>query len=303
MRSSWSAMGSGSISSGCRAPCWSWRSWTTVSTSSSPPRPVFRSQRPLDLVGQLGLHALTDPVHLGHRLLLQGAPQDRAAQRDEGLGEPLATRHRTRAQQGLALPDLGVLGVISLERAQRGDEKTLVPRGTQAGVDLVADALGSGGLKSPAELLGEPYEGGLGLEDPVLVGALHVEEEDHVEIAAVGELAASELAHSHHQEVPALDVPGGLRAGSGQLPGRQSERLLEAYLGHLGEGHLGLGRADLLGQIEETHVDELATLEQAQGRQRELGIVAALRRAELLEDGGMGLAKLAPWRATAGWDR
>ena len=137
----------------------------------------------------------------------------------------------------------------------------------------------------------------------MLVGALHVEEEDHVEIAAVGELAASELAHSHHQEVPALDVPGGLRAGSGQLPGRQSERLLQAHLGHLGEGGLGLGGADLLGQIEEAHVDELAALEQAQGRQRELGIVAALRRAELLEDGWNGPREARSWRATAGWDR
>ena len=34
----------------------------------------------------------------------------------------------------------------------------------------------------------------------MLVGALHVEEEDHVEVAAVGELAASELAHSDAHE-------------------------------------------------------------------------------------------------------
>ena len=131
-----------------------------------PAAPGLQVPAAADLVGQLGLHALADPVHLGRRLLRQGALQDRAAQRDEGLGKPLAARHRTRAQQGLALPDLGVLGVISLEGAQRGDEKTLVPRGTQAGVDLVADALGGGGLEGPAELLGEPYEGRLGLEDP-----------------------------------------------------------------------------------------------------------------------------------------
>src|SRR5262249_12473142 len=80
------------------------------------------------------------------------------------------------------------------------------------------------------------------------------------EIAAVGQLAAGELAHSDHQKLAASRRDAAAR----QVGPRQIEPRFDAHLGELGERRVGLRRSDLFGQIEQADVDQLAVLKASQ---------------------------------------
>ena len=88
-----------------------------------------------------------------------------------------------------------------------------------------------------------------------------VVEEDHVEIAAVGELAAWRACPCRRR---GTRPPAGSRRAAPASRRASVERRLDADLGEVGEPGVGLLGRDLLGEIEQADVDQLAVVEQAQ---------------------------------------
>ena len=119
---------------GARCRAVSWSHWQTVSTSRSPPRPVFRFRRLGGLLGEFGLHAPTDPLDLLVPRRPAAAPsQEVAPEGFETPGEGLAPDGGSRAEQRLPFPDrrdvgAGLAAVVALEGRQAGHEHALVAR-------------------------------------------------------------------------------------------------------------------------------------------------------------------------------
>src|SRR5207302_9145578 len=117
---------------------------------------------------------------------------------DELHAERLVTGDRPRFQQGLELPRARPALVVRTVRAERTDERAVLPFRPQCGVDAERLAVFRGRRESLDQSLadlGGPW-------DRLLV--LAVGHEDHVDVAGVVQLFAAELPHPDHREARAL---------------------------------------------------------------------------------------------------
>src|SRR5262249_3507548 len=93
-------------------------------------------------LGALGRDALADAARLGAAGTSEPRPVDagvvRFLERASQRGRPL---DRPRLDERLPFPELGARVVVRLERLERGDQRPLVARGTQARVDSIRYAL------------------------------------------------------------------------------------------------------------------------------------------------------------------
>ena len=172
------------------------------------------------------------------------------------------------------LPVLRRRFVVLGEAAAVRHQQALISRRAQARVDQIADALGRARLQGPDELLRQADETGLGAQQGVVVGSLQIVEKDDVEIAAVGHLAAGELAHADDEKLALVQPVEALGGAPPLLTPCQLEAFLDAELGDLGQRALRVGATDLVVHVEQADVDQLAVVEEAQRVEAELWLVA-----------------------------
>ena len=174
---------------------------------------------------------------------IEMATPDEGLQRiEEALPGLQVAGHRPRLDHGGALPVLAGAGVIDLRGAdgERGGRRGRVRAQAEVGAEDVA--VGRALVHDRDEVAGQPGEGLLQAAG-VRIGGL-VEEDDHVHVARIVELAGAELPH------PEDDQPGvalGL-VGRGQGEGAGLVRLPQQVGGGRGErrgGEVGERRRHL----------------------------------------------------------
>ncbi len=201
-----------------------------------------------------------------------------------------------RAEEGEALPRGGAevgrdllsvvrggegAAVVTGEGLERGDEEALAPRGAEARVELVARARRVRGADEADDPARRAREISVGIF--ARRGRGGIEEEEDVEVGAVADLAAAELAHRHHGEAARGLVLGGLEG--------EADRGVERGVGEGRERGRGLAGLDLAGEIGEADLDGDAGLGAAEGGDEPvLGIVVVVVAGL---GGGLGLDRRA----------
>ena len=113
--------------------------------------------------------------------------------------------HRPRPRERHVLPGPGVLFMVAAEGGGFGGNRPRAARGAQPGIDLVESTLGGVRAESIRQALAEACVvvarrkplGTVGLHIHPALGAI---DEDHVEVAVEGHLAAAELAQAEDRE-------------------------------------------------------------------------------------------------------
>ena len=201
-------------------------------------------------------HALAHGLHL----LQQQAELARRGQHRASHGlDPWRERRRPGApacaRDGLVLPGPGgvaaALSLVTLEGGDGGDEQPRVAIGPQRGVD-VEQLAGRGAQGEPADELSR--EGGVDLGRAVGVGLVGVVEQKHdVEVGAVAQLLAAELAVGDHGEARVVAVAllqvlpgpadGAVERGVGErreVVGHLLDAQFAVDVAHQGAKHLGV---------------------------------------------------------------
>ncbi len=166
-------------------------------------------------IPQMGAHLLAHLAHFGlqRRGLARG-------------GEHIATNgiklrfqlriaiHHPGTHQGLMFPGPGLVLLIIGEGVGRGDQHARRPGRTQAGIHLIQNAGRSPGAEQVHDALGEAQVELTPVDLALAVGHhVHraVVEENQVQIGAVAQLPAAQLAVTHHRKAAPFAIGQMLR--------------------------------------------------------------------------------------------
>ena len=176
--------------------------------SVMPPASCLRSNWPGPRLRQLGAHALAHVAHVvAQRVAAHGEAQDVAAQRLEALAQRGIAGHGARAQQRLVLPGPRLAALVVVEAVEALHQQAALAARPQAHVHLVEAAGGRVHGQHVHQPLHQPQEEHLVVHDLRPGRALHlagrVVQEHEVEVGAVAELDAAELAVGDRRPCPA----------------------------------------------------------------------------------------------------
>ncbi len=209
----------------------------------------FRLHR-LDLFDRLEVEvsAIDERLHLGEELVTEGD----------------VTADRPRLQHRRALPGLAPGFVIRERALERVHDRTVLALGPEAEVDAEDEAVGGDLAERSRDRFGDARRDGTGIgraaraARALAVGAaMDVHE---IDVGAVVELAAAELAHCEHDEAKRLAVRECAELGE-RSRSRVTNGDLDRRLGERGELAHRLVDGGTPGEIAGTDPQELAPLE------------------------------------------
>ncbi len=184
------------------------------------------------VLGQRGLDPAAHRLDvLDEVLALGGLPDQRGHRGRVRLRQGHVASHRAGLEQRLELPGLRPPVVVGEVAAQGADERPVAALRAQVRVDGEDCPLGGEPLAHPDHAGGQ-----LGRDLHARRVGVVTDDEDHVDVAGVVQLAGTALAHRDHRELRHRDIGGQLGAGDGQRSLQHCPGDVGEFLGHLVDG-------------------------------------------------------------------
>ena len=203
--------------------------------------------------------------------------QNRTTQRLEARGQCVTARHYSSSHQRLVLPGPGILTLIVGESLQRGHQQASVTRRPQPHIHLVKAARRRDGRQQVNDALPQASKKDRGVQRARAIGgalAVAVVQEHQIEIRAVAQLDAAQLAIANDQKrrLTVITARGHAMLAGQVLPGHGQHRF-QNHFRNEGEVIAHFHQMPRTDHIRCRHVQHLGVLEDPQCFQLRLFVI------------------------------